>query len=76
VGGRRIGRIIAQGSVASILARPVPVAPGGVRLFARIAHIEPTITTVRRFLYTSALYRPLEEVPGIAVPHGHTPAVG
>ena len=36
--GRRIGRIIARGSAASIPAVPVPIAPGGVRLLAQIAH--------------------------------------
>ena len=36
-GGRRIGRIIAQGFVASIPADPVPIAPGGVRFITLIA---------------------------------------
>ena len=34
-----MGRIIAQGSVASKPAQPVPIALGGVRLFAQIALI-------------------------------------
>jgi hypothetical protein len=53
-GGRRMDRIIAQGSVASTAARPVPIAPGGARLFAHKAHAstggqEPSAAAPARF---------------------------
>jgi hypothetical protein len=42
-------RIIAQGSVASKPAGPVPIAPGRVRLFAQMRTPELLLAVVRQF---------------------------
>ena len=47
-GGRRIGRIIAHGSVASRPAGPVPIAPGGVRLLGRSRSPDSLVRTAHR----------------------------